>query len=75
MDPTAKPYDDDGWRIEENRKIAAAKVPPGVKREEVRGAVVLRWVDDPRDQVAVAEAAGRHETWMSKLIPTEAEED
>ena len=59
------------FAVAESRAIAAATPPDSAVRSEQAGAVILRWVEDPRDRSAVALAMGRHEEWMSGLVETE----
>jgi hypothetical protein len=59
------------FAVAESQAIAAATPPAGVVRSAHPNAVVLRWVDDPRNRNAVALAAGRHEAWMTGLVNTE----
>lgn len=47
--------------------LASAPVPAGVNRYTQDGLVVMRWIDDLSDDLAVARAAGRHEQWMAGL--------
>src|SRR4029079_3791573 len=51
--------------------IAAAEVPDGVERIERGPLVALRWVDDPADPTAMAEACSRHAQWLVRVVPTE----
>lgn len=46
--------------------LIAAPVPASVMRSERSGLTVMRWIGDLRDDLAVARAAGRHESWMSR---------
>lgn len=52
------------------RALARAELPAGVDRRERDGIVILRWLDDPCDAVAAAEAAARHEQWLYEVLPT-----
>lgn len=47
--------------------LATAPIPAGVVRHTRDGLVVMRWIDDLADDLAVARAAGRHEQWMAGL--------
>lgn len=47
-----------------------APVPSGVQREEHGRLVVIRWVDDPSDPRALAQACSRHEQWLVPLVTT-----
>lgn len=49
--------------------MVVATVPAGVTRTERDGVICLRWVDDPRDQRAVAAACGEHERWLLAIVP------
>lgn len=50
--------------------MAAAPVPATAERIERGDLVVVRWVRDPSDLVAMAEACSRHEQWLIPLVPT-----
>lgn len=52
--------------------IAAAAVPEAATREDFRGLVLLRWVDDPSDGPAANAAATQHERWLVDVIETAA---
>jgi len=54
----------------QSRTLAEASLPSGVQRREQAGLVIARWVDDPSDRAAVAEACSRHEQWIVPLIET-----
>ena len=51
--------------------MAAAPVPSGVDRIERGPLVIVRWLDDPSDPQAMADACSRHEQWLVPLVPTE----
>lgn len=51
--------------------IAAAPVPAGVERQEHGSLVCLRWIGDPSDIRALAEACARHAQWLVALVPTQ----
>lgn len=48
--------------------IAAAPTPAGVTRIERGPLVVLRWIEDPSDLSAMADACSRHEQWLLPLV-------
>lgn len=50
--------------------MAAAPPPPDAQRIERGRLVVLRWLDDPSDPLALADACSRHEQWLVGVIPT-----
>jgi hypothetical protein len=64
------PPDGVAW-ARDARAIAAAQVPDGVERIERGRLIALRWVDDPADLAALAEACSRHAQWLVALVPTE----
>jgi hypothetical protein len=51
--------------------LAKAPVPAGVERDERDQLVTLRWITSLADEVAVGEALGRFESWLTGLIPVE----
>jgi hypothetical protein len=51
--------------------IAAAAVPAGVERQEHGPLVCVRWIGDPADTDALAEACARHAQWLIALVPTQ----
>jgi hypothetical protein len=56
------------------RAIARAEVPPGGSRVTLGNLLIIRWVDDPSDPVAVCKAAAAHEAWLAPLIETTPEQ-
>ncbi|HZJ63708.1 MAG TPA: hypothetical protein VFD36_09365 [Kofleriaceae bacterium] len=64
------PPDGPPW-ARDARAIAAADVPDGVERIERGRLVALRWIDDPADPAAMAEACSRHAQWLVGVVPTE----
>lgn len=50
--------------------MAAAPPPPDAQRIERGRLVVLRWLDDPSDPLALAEACSRHEQWLVGVVQT-----
>jgi hypothetical protein len=47
-----------------------ATPPDGVKRTTNGPLVMLRWIDDPRDERAADAAGVRHEEWVKTLMKT-----
>lgn len=52
------------------RELAVAEVKPPARRAEQDGMVTITWVDDPRDEPAVAEGAAAHEAWLLARLPS-----
>lgn len=73
IEPGRAPGDDE-WRVDDDRAMAEAKAPPGV-RSERDGLVVFRWVDDPTDAGAASDAARRHDEWLSGVLDVQVDED
>ena len=63
------PRDGPGW-AREVPLIVDAPLPAGVRRDEHGRLVVIRWIEDPADPSALANACSRHEQWLFSLVPT-----
>lgn len=63
------PADEHAW-TPTARALAAAPPPPAAERIERGRLVILRWVHDPSDPRAVADACSRHEQWIVGVVPT-----
>lgn len=63
------PSDGPPW-ASQAKAMADAPVPSGVARIERGRLVVNRWIDDPSDPRAMAEACSRHEQWLVGVVPT-----
>lgn len=55
------------------RAIAGAEIPPGVSRVTLGKLLIVRWIDDPSDPVAVCKAAAAHESWLAPRVETTLE--
>ncbi len=52
------------------RAMAVAEVEPPARRVEHDGIVTITWVEDPRDEDAIAAGAAAHEAWLLALLPS-----
>lgn len=50
------------------RAMAGARPPAGVERTSEGRLIVQRWVRDPSDPMATAEACSRHQAWLASLL-------
>lgn len=62
------PSDGPPWAREASA-MADAPFPPDAERIERGRIVVLRWLDDPSDPQALADACSRHEQWLVGVVP------
>ncbi len=54
----------------DTRAMLDAAVPDGITRIERGPVVVVRWLDNPADPAAFAEACSRHEQWAVAVVKT-----
>lgn len=60
------PSNGPAW-VRDTKAMVDAPVPDGVERHEHGRLVAVRWLDDPSDPVAMADACSRHEQWLVQL--------
>jgi hypothetical protein len=59
-----------GWPRETTAMIDAA-LPSPVAHTEHGSVVVMRWIEDPSDWRAFADACSRHEQWLLSVLPSQ----